>query len=258
MKVPKISIIIPSYNKVKFIGQTLDSIIGQKYPNLEVIIQDGGSTDGTLGIIKKYADKYPKIIRYESKRDKGQLDAINRGLKKATGEILAYINADDVYAKGAFMNIEKAYVKNSNAFWFAGRGRVINSTGHEIAKGVTWYKNLLLSLNFRFFLLVTNYLIQPSVFLTRSALEKFGQFTGTPNFVMEYDYWLRLSTASMPNLISKDTSYFRISERNISSVSYSKLLRIDNTIVKKYTNNLPILILHKINNLLRVVIIKYL
>ena len=80
MKPPKFSIVIPSYNKVRFIGQTLDSIVDQKYLNLEVIIQDGGSTDGTLEIIEEFARKYPNIIKYESKKDKGQLDAINNCL----------------------------------------------------------------------------------------------------------------------------------------------------------------------------------
>lgn len=257
MKLPKISIVIPSYNKVKFIDQTLNSIIAQKYPNLEVIIQDGGSNDGTVKIIKKYADKYPKIIRCESKKDRGQLDAINRGLKKATGDILTYINADDVYQYGVFSEVAKLSARNPDALWFAGKGKVIDSDGREIAKIVTWYKNQLLSLNLKFLLLVTNYLMQPSVFLTRKAYAIFGPFMGTSDFVTEYDYWLKLSSISMPHIILEDISYFRISERSISSVSYSKLLRIDNAIVKKYTNNLLIVILHKIHNFLRVAIIRH-
>ncbi|MCX6704657.1 MAG: glycosyltransferase, partial [Candidatus Woesebacteria bacterium] len=185
MKSPKISVVIPSYNKVKFIGKTLDSIFDQKYLNLEVIIQDGGSNDGTIGIIERFAKKYPSRIRWESKKDKGQLDAINEGLGKATGEILTFINADDCYLLGAFAAISEAYIRHRNALWFAGRGVVIDKNGKEIAKVVTWYKNLLLSLNSKFYLLVTNYLMQPSVFLTRSAWGKFGPFTGTSDFVME-------------------------------------------------------------------------
>ena len=139
---PLISIVIPSLNKARYIRQTLESIVKQNYPSLEVIIEDGGSTDGTLDIIKKYAKKYPKIFKYESKKDKGQMDAINKGFEKAQGEILTYINADDVYVDGAFRNIEKAYSENPDALWFAGRGRVIDEDGKGIARIVTWYKNL--------------------------------------------------------------------------------------------------------------------
>src|SRR3989344_6933690 len=91
IKYPKISIVIPSYNAVQYIEHTLRSILDQKYPSLEIIVQDGGSTDGTLNIIKKYAKKYPRILKFESKKDKGQADAINKGMKKTTGEIVTYI-----------------------------------------------------------------------------------------------------------------------------------------------------------------------
>ncbi|MCL5409297.1 MAG: glycosyltransferase, partial [Patescibacteria group bacterium] len=94
---PKISIIIPSYNKSKYLTYTLQSIIDQKYPNLEVLIQDGGSTDGSVEIIKKFAKSNRKIIKWVSKKDDGQVKAINQGLRKASGEVVTFINADDVY-----------------------------------------------------------------------------------------------------------------------------------------------------------------
>src|SRR5438105_15536000 len=93
----KISIIIPSFNKGIYIGKTLQSIIDQNYPNLEVIVQDGGSKDETAVIIKRYAKKNPKIFQWTSKKDNGQLDAIYKGLKKAKGDIITYLNADDLY-----------------------------------------------------------------------------------------------------------------------------------------------------------------
>ena len=199
-KLPKISIIIPSFNKVDFIEETLKSIIFQKYPNLEVVIQDGGSTDGTLDIIKRYAKKYPKIITYVSKKDKGQLDAINKGLKKAKGEIITYINADDVYEKGALKKVGETFKKYPDTLWLAGKGRVINEEGEEVAKLVTWYKNQLLRLNKYTFLLIVNYLMQPSIFLSRKAIKKYGPFTGTRKFVTEYDLWLKLGKIKTKNL----------------------------------------------------------
>ena len=248
---PKISTVIPSFNKAKYIRQTLDSIFLQKYPNLEVIIQDGGSTDGTLKIIKAFAKKYPKEIKWESKKDKGQLDAINKGLSKASGEILAYINADDVYTKEAFCEVAKAYKKNPNVLWFAGRGRIINAKGKEIAKFVTSYKNLFLAFNSFFFLLIVNYLMQPSVFISRKAYKKYGPFTGMKRAVMEYDLWLKLARVSMPVVFDKYLTGFRMSGENISTRYFLEILEADGEIAKKYTNSNVILILHKLHNILR-------
>ena len=256
MKPPKISIVIPSFNKANFIGQTLDSIIIQKYSNLEVIIQDGGSADGTLEIIKKYVRKYPEIFKLESKEDKGQLDAINKGLVKASGEILTFINADDVYEPNAFGFVAKAYKENPDSLWFAGRGRVISSSGKEIAKAVTCYKNFLLALNSSFCLLTTNYLMQPSVFITRKAWQKYGPFTGTTDFVMEYDFWLKLAAISMPVVVIRNVSEFRIEQTSKTKTISGDLLSEDWRVVNKYTKNPFALALHKLNNLGRVLVEK--
>lgn len=254
MKSPKISVVIPSYNKVKFIGKTLDSIFDQKYPNLEVIIQDGGSNDGTIGIIERFAKKYPDRIRWESKKDKGQLDAINIGLNKATGEILTFINADDCYMPGAFAAISDTYIKNSDSLWFAGRGLVVDKNGKEIAKAATWYKNLFLSLNLHLGLLILNYLMQPSVFITHKAWQKFGPFIGTPDFITEYDLWLKLGRYSMPVIINKNISKFRIEQTTKTKTISGGLLSEDWKIVNKYTKNPFVLVLHKLNNLGRVLV----
>src|SRR3989304_10266752 len=130
---PKISIVIPSFNKAGFIGETLQSIFIQRYPNLEVIIQDGGSSDGTVGIIKKYAGKYPDIVSWESKRDRGQVDSINKGLKKAKGEVFSYINADDVYKKGSLKKVGEYFAKHPGTLWLAGKGDMIDKEGKKVS-----------------------------------------------------------------------------------------------------------------------------
>src|SRR5688500_3818909 len=94
---PKISIITPTYNQGHFIEQTIQSVIEQDYPNLEYIIIDGGSTDDTLSVIKKY-EKY--ISYWISEKDKGQSEAINKGFKKATGDVVNWLNSDDYYEPG--------------------------------------------------------------------------------------------------------------------------------------------------------------
>lgn len=251
---PKISIVVPSLNKVRFIGKTLDSIIAQDYPNLEVIVMDGGSTDGTLKIIEKYAKKFPDIIKYQSGPDKGQLDAINKGFRKAKGKILGYINADDVYEKGAFEEIARLYGLNIDALWFAGRGRVIDGEGSEIAKAVTLYKSLCLTLNFHFLLLIFNFLMQPSVFLTRAAWKKFGPFTGTDKFITEYDLWLKIAKVSMPVTTKKYLSSFRIEPSTITKNFSKAVLKEDERIVKKYSSNPLVILFHNLHNLGRLAI----
>ena len=254
IKPPKISIVIPSFNKADFIGRTLESIINQNYPNLEIIIMDGESTDGTLKIIKEYAKKYPEIIKYQTKKDKGQWDAINRGFQQAKGKIISYINADDEYLPGAFSEVEKMYKANIDSLWFAGRGRVIDAKGQRIAKWSTFYKNVLLFINYRPLLMMTNYLMQPSVFLTKKAWKRFKPFIGHKNFVLEYDFWLKLSKLKMPVVTPKYLSSFRIEQNTITKKSSNILLEQDEKIVKKYTKNPFLIWLHHLHNLGRLVV----
>jgi len=249
MNPPKISIVIPSYNKVRYIAETLESIFKQNYKNIEVIIQDGGSNDGSLEIIKKYIKKYPSLIKFESKKDNGQLDAINKGMHKATGDILAFINADDVYEAGVFETVASYFIENPSSLWFVGKAKVINASGRETATWVTWYKNILLKINSYKLLLMTNYLMQPSVFISKEAFKQYGSFTGTKDFVTEYEMWLKLGKMEMPIIINKFLSRFRIEANTMTKKIGNQLLIEDEKIVKKYTSNILILSLHYLHNI---------
>ena len=106
---PKISIVTPSFNQGKYIEQTIQSVLDQDYPNLEYIIIDGGSTDETVEIIKKYEHK---IHYWVSEPDKGQTDGINKGFAKCTGEIFNWINSDDYYEPGTFYKLAKLFTEH--------------------------------------------------------------------------------------------------------------------------------------------------
>lgn len=257
MRSPFISIVIPSFNKGEFLGKTLQSIVSQGYKNYEVIIQDPGSTDGSVEIIKSFAKKYPGLIKAYFEKDKGQLDAVNKGIEKAKGELLTFINADDVYEKKAFVKVSEAYLKNPKSFWFAGEGRVINEKDKEVTKIITLYKNLLFKINRRNVLLVVNYLFQPSVFLTRKLINEFGKFKGNTHFIMEYDMWLRVAEKKMPTTIPSILSSFRIPEKSFSRNAFESTLSEDWRIVNTFTKNKFILLLHKLHNSGRKMIIRY-
>src|ERR671920_62245 len=98
MSLPRISIVTPSYNQANYVGWTARSVFLQRYPNLEYIMMDGGSKDHTVKVLEPYRDRFAHFV---SERDKGQSDAVHRGLQRATGDILAYLNSDDMLAPGA-------------------------------------------------------------------------------------------------------------------------------------------------------------
>lgn len=253
MNLPKISIIIPSYNKSKYLTKTIESIIGQDYPNLEIIIKDGGSTDKSVEIIKKYATRFPKIIRWSSGKDLGQADAINKGIRNSTGEIVSFLNADDVYKKGALLAVGQAFAKNPGSLWAIGLGSIIDNQDRVIFHPVSLYKNILSKLNKYALLLTVNYITQASVFINKKSFIQYGPFISYGSgYVMEYDLWLKLGKVQMPLIINEYLASFRLVKDNASVMRHKELLLADSKIVKKHTSNRLVLFLHNLHNLGRV------
>ncbi|MEB3211902.1 MAG: glycosyltransferase family 2 protein, partial [Leptolyngbyaceae bacterium] len=170
---PRISIITPSYNQGHFIEETIRSVLLQSYPNLEYIIIDGGSSDNTVEIISKYASH---LAYWVSEPDRGQSHAINKGLARATGEIIAYINSDDYYLPGSFRKIAEYYNNHPETDLIHGRCRYIDEMGNKVGEqfgniqtfeeiidlwGVWWNKRQF---------------VQPEVFWSRRIFEKIGLF----------------------------------------------------------------------------------
>lgn len=139
---PKISIVTPSFNQVDYIEQTIQSVLGQEYPNLEYIVVDGGSTDGSIDIIKKYSNK---LKYWVSEPDGGMYDAINKGFAKSSGEILAWVNSDDVYFDNALHIAAEIFTQMPKVEWITGRCGYIDRAGNKMrtAKKKIYNRELL-------------------------------------------------------------------------------------------------------------------
>ena len=240
----KISIITPSYNQVAFIERTIQSILSQNYSDLEYIVIDGGSTDGTVEILKKYSDK----IIWKSEKDRGQSDAINKGLRMATGNIVAYLNSDDTYELGALQKVNDYFQENNQAKWVYGKCKIINENDQEIRRPITWYKNLLLK-NYSYSkLLSENFISQPAVFWRRELLDKIGFFNEDEHLCMDYEYWLRIGQKYPAGVIHDYLANFRYYPASKSGSSTKEQFKDMLRLAEKFGTNHPFSIfLQRIN-----------
>lgn len=184
---PKITVVTPNFNQVDFIEQTIQSVLNQNYPNLEYIIIDGGSTDGSVDIINNYSSQ---LFYWISKPDRGMYDAINTGFAKSTGEIMCWINSDDILWKNSLYYVASAFTQNLDMHWLQGFPTVIDEQGELIYKRPHVYSK------FYFYLLKHeqsfHFIQQESTFWRRSLWENAGG-----NLSLEYalasdfDLWLR-------------------------------------------------------------------
>lgn len=247
-KYPKISIITPSKNQGQFIEQTIRSVLLQGYPDLEYIIMDGGSLDNTIDILRMYSDH----LAWVSEEDSGQANAINKGLKIASGQIVAYLNADDILLPGSLFEVADAFKNNRNAMWLTGQCRIIDEQGNEIRKPITIYKNMLLRVRGMPLLLVTNYISQPSTFWRRELITRMGLFDEDLHYVMDYEYWLRLYAKYPPLFIPKYLAAFKIHQSSKTTSSGHKREYIDEEklIIMRHARLKIFMYLHNIHRLL--------
>jgi glycosyltransferase involved in cell wall biosynthesis len=179
---PKITIVTPSYNQGRFVEETIRSVLLQAYPNLEYLIIDGGSTDNSLEIIRKYH----RWLNWVSESDRGQAHAIDKGLRSAKGEIVSWLNSDDVYLPGAIEKAIDYLLKNPNVGMVYGDAYYIDEEGQVIGRYPTEPFD------------PSNFIdrcgiCQPAVFIRRSVIEDVGYLDESLNFCIDYDLWIRIS-----------------------------------------------------------------
>ncbi|GIW63101.1 MAG: hypothetical protein KatS3mg090_0927 [Patescibacteria group bacterium] len=244
------SIVTPSFNQGSFIEETIESIANQTYQNYEHLVIDGGSTDSTLEILKKYKAKYPDKFFYVSEKDKGQSDAINKGMKMAKGDVLCYLNSDDVFYPYTLEEVTNFFDKNPNACWVTGNYTIIDENGTEIQNFIKFYKSIFAQSPFREKILeVINFVNQPSTFWKREVYQKVGDFSLEYKYNMDYDYWLRIIRSGYKlYYLDKPLSKFRIHKKSKGGYGFKIQFKEDLEVLKNNKVGFMSRFLHYLHN----------
>lgn len=192
---PLVSIVTPSFNQARYLEDTIRSVLDQTYTNLEYIIIDGGSSDDSVDIIRKYADQ---LAFWVSEKDSGQAEAINKGLSRAQGDILAWLNSDDTYLPGAVASAIDAFKKNPDAVLVYGNMLAVDEHGQ--ATNLLKYQQLSIK-----DLLCFEIIGQPAVFFRREAYEKAGVLDTSYHYFLDHHLWLRI--ALQGNILHVDETW---------------------------------------------------
>ena len=188
---PLVSIITPSFNQAAFLEQTLCSVLDQDYPHIEYWVIDGGSTDNSVEIIKQYA---PRLAGWVSEKDRGQADGINKGFAKATGEIIGWLNSDDLYYPGAIKAAVEAFQQRPDASFVFSDVESIDEHGNAF--------NLMHYGDWKLADLMTFKIIgQPGVFMRREVLEQTGYLDLSYNYLLDVQLWQRMAAIAEPQYI---------------------------------------------------------
>jgi glycosyltransferase involved in cell wall biosynthesis len=183
LDLPLVTVITPSFNQVDYLEQSMRSVLEQGYPNLEYFVMDGGSTDGSVELIEKYA---PRLAGWVSEPDRGQADGVNKGLARAQGEIIGWLNSDDLYLPGAILGAVQTFQANPQAGMVFSDVQAIDAAGR--VTNVMRYGNWGLED------LMTFHIIgQPGVFIRRRVLEGVGMLDLRYRFLLDHQLWLRLA-----------------------------------------------------------------
>jgi len=200
-----VSIITPSYNQAQFLEATIRSVLDQDYANIEYIICDGGSTDGSVDIIRKYADR---LSWWCSERDGGQSDAINKGMQRATGSIVGWLNSDDALLPGCISTVVAAFGEHPDAGLIFGGLEIIDEAGNGVGS--------FDSRPYTFANQLTHRMVipQPSSFWRSDVARTVGPVRRDLHFTMDFEYWIRIGRRYPVVQIPATLAQFRVSREN--------------------------------------------
>lgn len=225
-----ISIVIPTYNSEKYLDRCLQSIFSQSYKDFEVIVVDAFSADKTRIILSNYNVKL--VLR----KPQGEPDAINFGMSLATGDVVAYIDADDTYNKDCFATVIKAF-KNPYTQWLYSAGRIIDSNGNECRSIITTIKKLFWSrYNYNTYILF-NYIVQPTVFMRKVFYDYVIKgFDTSLKYVFDYDCYIRAGKYSIPTFINYPLANWRAHSNSVTAQAPIETAKQAFEVQKKYSS----------------------
>jgi glycosyltransferase involved in cell wall biosynthesis len=216
ISMPTISVITPSFNQGKFIGETIQSVLNQNYPNFEHIIIDGGSSDGTIEILKRYPH-----LKWISEKDKGQSDAINKGIGLAAGEIIAWINSDDWYEPNTFIAVAKFFEENQYKNIVMGNCNLVDENGKFIECVINVERGFEELKNYR---VARSIPTQPAIFFRKKLLEESGLLDINLRYVMDYDLWMRFAKKDRFFYVNQTFANYRFhKEAKIGDSNWEKI-----------------------------------
>jgi glycosyltransferase involved in cell wall biosynthesis len=230
----RISVVTPSFNQARFIRRTIDSVLDQQGDfELDYRVIDGGSTDGTLDILASYGDR----LQWITEPDNGQVDAINKGLRAATGDIVGWINSDDVLVPGALARVAESFARNPAVEWVHGRCAIIDEHDREVRKWVSAYKHFRSRHHSFENLLTENYVSQMTAFWRRSVHDVIGYLDPAVRLAFDYDFFLRLAVRSAPVFIDEPIGCFRWYADSKSGAGFVAQMRETNELARRYRSN---------------------
>ncbi len=197
---PKITVVTPSYNQAAYLETAMRSVLEQRYPRLEYIVMDGGSTDGSVAVIRRHA---AALRHWESGKDGGQAEAIARGFAMATGDVLAWLNSDDFYLPGALARVGEFFAARPEVAWAAGGYAWVRRSGKLVCK------HYAAPQDFASLLCAGQRVGQPAVFWRREAYRRAGELDTALRFCFDYDLLLRLAKLASPGRIAGVLAAYR-------------------------------------------------
>jgi glycosyltransferase involved in cell wall biosynthesis len=228
----KISVVTPSYNQADFLERTLRSVHTQEGNfELEHLVIDGGSTDGSVALLERWKDK----LSYISEKDRGQSHALNKGIARATGEVICWINSDDTLRPHALATVAAYFTAHPTINWAYGRCGIIDEHDVDIRGLITRYKNLLGRRYSYRKLLLENYISQPSTFFRKAFYERVGGVDESLKLDMDYDLWLRFGQVEPAGIIDgPPLANFRFHAAAKTGGQIEPTLRVANELARKY------------------------
>lgn len=213
----KISLVTPCYNSAAYIEATIRSVLEQEIPQLEYFVIDGGSNDGTVEIIQRYADR---LTGWVSEKDSGQVEALNKGFARATGDIVGFINADDVLLPGALRAVLQAFTERPEAELVYGEVEWIDGEGRPTGSHAGQISNLDEALDIYSVWWSQRQWVQPEVFYRRSLKERVGAFDQRYNLAFDFDFWVRCFRAkAVVERLAEPLVQFRVHPNQKSSAA---------------------------------------